>query len=149
MYSFFIIYLFPLCVHRLIDKLRSLCFVCVALMLLLMISLLLWQQWTLTFLSGDFAAKTGMWEASSGHKNGAMVFPSSSPYNQPGEFSSPEKKKKGIIFNFSLRWHQHDVIVVYQLILFVCMLYLSTAIHITTTVEPSWKMFLQNTSKPR
>lgn len=43
-----------------------------------------------TFLSGDFVAKTGMWLASSGHQSGAIVFPSSSPYNHPGEFSSPE-----------------------------------------------------------
>lgn len=43
-----------------------------------------------TFFSGDFVAKTGMWQASSGHEKGAIVLPSFSPHSQPGEFSSPE-----------------------------------------------------------
>lgn len=45
-----------------------------------------------TFLSGDFMANTGMWQASSGHQSGAIVFPSFSPHSHPGEFSSPETK---------------------------------------------------------
>lgn len=49
---------------------------------------------TVTFLSGDFMANTGMWQASSGHQSGAIVFPSFSPQSHPGEFSSPETKKK-------------------------------------------------------
>lgn len=64
----------------------------------------LFKMWSLlcnggrgvTFLSGDFVAKTGMWQASSGHQSGAIVLPSSSPHNQPGEFSSPEIKKRNI-----------------------------------------------------
>lgn len=47
-----------------------------------------------TFLSKALVAKTGMWQASSGQQNDAMFFPSSSPHNQPGEFSSPETNKK-------------------------------------------------------
>lgn len=35
-------------------------------------------------------AKTDMCEASSGQHPRAITFPSSSPQNQPGEFSSPE-----------------------------------------------------------
>lgn len=59
---------------------------------------------TLTFLSVDLVAKTGIRQASSGHQNGAIIFPSSSPHNQPGVFSSPEitTKKK----NFSHRLYQ-------------------------------------------
>lgn len=53
----------------------------------------------ITFLSVDFVAKTDMWQASSGYQKGAVVFPSSSPHNQPGEFSSPEIEKKKRLFS--------------------------------------------------
>lgn len=53
----------------------------------------------ITFLSVDFVAKTDMWQASSGYQKGAVVFPSSSPHNQPGEFSSPEIEKKKRFFS--------------------------------------------------
>lgn len=55
-----------------------------------MLSVVLCRRQALTFLSGDFMAKTDMCEASSGQHPWVITFPSSSPQNQPGEFSSPK-----------------------------------------------------------
>lgn len=55
-----------------------------------------------TFLSGDFTANTGMWQASSGHQSGAIVFPSFSPHSHPGEFSSPETKRRQLFMEVVL-----------------------------------------------
>lgn len=59
------------------------------------------ERASVTFLSGDFMANTGIWQASSGHPSGAIVLSSLSPHDHPGEFSSPgtrSRRRKLFIF---------------------------------------------------
>lgn len=54
-------------------------------------------------------AKTGIWQVSSGQPSGAITFPSLSPHDHPGEFSSPgtrSRARKRLYFCTSAYWRR-------------------------------------------